>query len=292
MIRTHISAAVAILLSLASVPTSAQTSLRAVADRATIETAYVSSSAAEYASAVGATFTEDDLRALVKGVESILPPGWRVLEADMNRVPIGWTGPEAGLYVMVEDTQTRFFHPTGFHYFSFYRIWIMPPDWEGEMRRTPYVADSAPAFLLGLNDTHVALYHTAGGNIWEEGPREFCSILGLDAIRYSDLTRRVVDMAIEERLVGKTDRQPKSSTPGSEEPAFEMNPYRIVGLAGDGVGLYLEYVFPGEEDEGRPLDDMTEQLAGSVFERFPEVESLYLRRCTSDTFTDTIVNRD
>ncbi|MCK5595882.1 MAG: hypothetical protein KAJ04_00410, partial [Candidatus Eisenbacteria sp.] len=75
--------------------------------------------------------------------------------------------------------------------------------------------------------------------------------------------------------------------------SFEMNPYRIVGLAGDGPNLYLEYVFG---NEGGPNESqlavLTEQLAGSVFQRFPEVESLYLRRCTRDTFTDTIVNRD
>ena len=49
-------------------------------------------------------------------------------------------------------------------------------------------------------------------------------------------------------------------------------------------------------DESDPdeemLAELTQELAGSVFEHIPEVESLYLRRCTRDTFTDTIVNRD
>ena len=72
-----------------------------------------------------------------------------------------------------------------------------------------------------------------------------------------------------------------------------MNPYRIVALASDGPSLYLEYVFGNEVDpDESQFADLTEQLAGSVFQRFPEVESLYLRRCTRDTFTDTIVNRD
>ena len=69
------------------------------------------------------------------------------------------------------------------------------------MRHTPYVADSAPAFLLGLSDERVALYHTAGGNVWNDGPSQFCSVLGLDKICYTDLTRRVVDLEIEERLI-------------------------------------------------------------------------------------------
>jgi hypothetical protein len=72
-----------------------------------------------------------------------------------------------------------------------------------------------------------------------------------------------------------------------------MNPLRIVGLAGDGPGLYMEYVFGSEaSDDGTQLAALTEQLAGNIFQSFPEVESLYLRRCTADTFTDTIVNRD
>ena len=197
---------------------------------------------------------------------------------------------------MVEDTSTRFFHPSGFHYYSFYRVWVMPPGWEGEMRHTPYVADSAPAFLLGLNDDCVALYHTAGGNVWNDGPAAFCSALGLHTIRYTDLTRRVVDLEIEERLTDAatvTGDRPRKLSPHSKAPLFQVNPYRIVGLAGGGPNLYLEYVFGNEADPGESqLADLTEQLAGSVFQRFPEVESLYLRRCTRDTFTDTIVNRD
>jgi hypothetical protein len=231
------------------------------------------------------TFTRDGLDMLAAGVESVLPPTWRVVEADTGRVPVGWTGSADGLYVMVEDTRTRFFHPSGFHYYSFYRIWLMPPEWEGEMRQTPYVADSVPAFLLGLNDDYLALYHTAGGNIWDDGPAAFCSLLGLDDIRYTDLTRRVVDMAMEQRLVSDEDR--------GDSASFEMNPYKIVGLAAQGTGLYLEYVFSNDEDpDTAHLEDLTERLAGSVFEKFPEVESLYLRRCTTDTFTDTIVSRD
>jgi len=239
---------------------------------------------------------ELELQDLVREIEIVLPQSWVVIESGIGQVPIGWTGPETGLYVMVEDTGTRFFHPSGFHYYSFYRIWLMPFGWEGEMRHTPYVADSAPAFLLGLNDDRVALYHTAGGNVWNDGPSAFCSALGLDTIRYTDLTRRVVDLEIEERLthvVPVTVDRASEPAQHAKAPSFEMNPYRIVGLAGDGPGLYLEYVFGSEMSPGdSQLDNLTEQLAGSVFQRFPEVESLYLRRCTRDTFTDTIVNRD
>ncbi len=224
-----------------------------------------------------------ELYGLVQELEGILPATWRVIESDTGRIPIGWTGPENGLYAMIEDNSTRFFHPSGFHYYSFYRVWLLPSSWEGEMRHTPYVSDSAPAFLLGRNDRYVVLYHTAGGNVWEEGPSELCHILDLDSICYTDLTRRVVDLEIEEQLTEERD----------SEAAFEMNPYRIVGLAGEGPSIYMEYVFADEEDPNDAmLADLTDRLAGSVFDRFPEVESLYLRRCASDTFTDTIVNRD
>jgi hypothetical protein len=242
------------------------------------------------------TNSTSELEKLVASVESVLPESWHVIESGVGRLPIGWSGPEVGLYVMVEDTGTRFFHPSGFHYYSFYRVWLMPPGWEGEMRHTPYIADSAPAFLLGLSDDYVALYHTAGGNVWEDGPAMFCSALGLNTIKYTDLTRRVVDLEIEERLTEDAPASEKQMREAAEQPdalVFEMSSYRIVGLAGEGPSLYLEYVFENEVDsEGTELAALTKQLAGNVFDRFPEVESLYLRRCTRDTFTDTIVNRD
>jgi hypothetical protein len=196
-----------------------------------------------------------ELQRLVVEIENVLPSSWRVTESAAGELPIGWTGPATGLYVMIEDTSTRFFHPSGFHYYSFYRIWLMPPGWEGEMRHTPYVADSAPAFLLGLSNERVALYHTAGGNVWNDGPAAFCTTLGLDTIRYTDLARRVVDLEIEERL---TDTAAAIGDRGSElsqhsrAGSFEMNPYRIVGLAGDGSNMYLEYVFGNEEDKRLP----------------------------------------
>ncbi len=175
---------------------------------------------------------ELELQRLVVGIENVLPSSWRVTESGIGELPIGWSGPETGLYVMVEDTSTRFFHHSGFHYYSFYRIWLMPPGWEGEMRHTPYVADSAPAFLLGLSDDHVALYHTAGGNVWNDGPAAFCTTLGLDTIRYTDLARRVVDLEIEERL---TDTAAATSDVESEPSrhslagSFEMNDKDFIG---------------------------------------------------------------
>lgn len=225
--------------------------------------------------------TPKSLTELVGRVEKVLPETWRVIEAEAGAAPIGWAGSGSGLYVMVEDTRTRFFHPTGFHYYSFYRVWLMPPGWEGVMKQTPYVSDSVPAYLLGVNDDHVVFYHTAGGNIWPEGPETLCGALGLERICYPDLTRRIVDLEVEERLtasVGESD--------------LLLNPHRIVGLTADGPNLYLEYVFTTEDNGDELLAQLTDELAVSVFELIPEVDSLYLRRCTSDTYTDTILSRD
>ena len=107
--------------------------------------------------------------------------------------------------------------------------------------------------------------------------------LGLERICYTDLTRRIVDLEVEERL-----------TAADPEAAFALNPQRIVGLAADGPNLYLEYVFPSREgeDPSEVLATLTDKVAGSVFALIPEAESLYLRRCTSDTYTDTIVSRN
>jgi hypothetical protein len=225
-----------------------------------------------------------DLADLVRRVEQVLPPNWRVVEKDIASVPIGWTGRPSALYVMVEDTKTRFLHPNGFHYYSFYRIWVVPERWEGEMRQTPYVADSVPAFLLGANDRYVVFYHTAGGNVWEDGPATLCAALDLGGICHTELSRRIVDLEIERRLV--------PSGPDEESAGFRLVPQRIIGLAGDGPNLYMEYLFPEENAPGDTLAAVTREVAGSVFKLIPEVETLYLRRCTSQTFTDTIVSRD
>ena len=223
-----------------------------------------------------------ELSELASRVSGVLPDDWKIVESDAGAVPIGWSGEASGIMVMVEDTRTRFFHPNGFHYFSFYRVWLMPPAWEGVMRHTPYVSDSVPAYLLGASDDYLAFYHSAGGNVWPEGPETLCDALRLDRVCYTDLTRRVVDLEIEERL-----------TSDAFDEGFRLNPKRIVGLAADGPNLYMEYVFPDREgeDEWTLLASMTDEVAGSVFERIPEAESLYLRRCTIDTYTDTIVTR-
>jgi hypothetical protein len=225
------------------------------------------------------------LDALVARVADVLPQGWHVVESGTDGTPIGWSGDADGLYVMVEDTVTRFFHPNGFHYYSFYRIWLMPPGWEGVMRSTPYVSDSLPAYLLGANDDCLAFYHTAGGNVWPEGPESLCEALDLDRICYRELSRRVVDLDVERRLTG---------APPDSVPRLVLSPNRILGLAAAGPNLYLEYTFPTlEEPSDRLLlTAMTEEVADSVFALIPEAESIYLRRCTSDAYTDTILTRD
>jgi len=225
-----------------------------------------------------------DMRWLAASVGSVLPPSWRIVETDSARAPIGWEGEADGLYVEIEDTRTRFLHPNGFHYYSFYRVWLMPPSWEGEMDKRPYVSDSAPAFLLGASDGWIALYHTAGGNVWHDGLASLCAALGLDRLDYPATTERIVDLAIEERL----------GRGALDAGAFAPNSRRILGLTGDGPNLYLEYVVP-QPKENEPkveLSDLTAQIAATVFACLPEVESLYLRRCTADSFTDTIVQRD
>ncbi|MCD4689954.1 hypothetical protein K8S17_00670 [bacterium] len=227
------------------------------------------------------------LHDLVHQLEQTIPPTWRIVEADSTSMPIGWSGSGEGLYVMLEDTRTRFFHPNGFHYYSFYRVWLLPPDWEGEMRLTPYTSDSAPAHLLGVSDAYSVFYHTAGGNSWREGPKALCDALVLERICFTNLTRRVVDLEFEQRL--------KASVASVEDDGstLVLSPQRIIGLTGDGPNLYLAYIFAdGPEEEQTPLAAMTERLAEDVFVAFPEVESLYLRRCRTDTFTDTIVTRD
>jgi hypothetical protein len=242
------------------------------------------------ATAAGATApAATGLQSLIAQVEDIIPAMWRVVEVDTARVPIGWSGPADGIYVMVEDTSTRFYHPDGFHYYSFYRIWLMPPDWEGEMRITPYVSDSVPAYLLGMNDDYEAFYHTAGGNVWERGPRALCNALSLNRICLTGLSRRVVDLEFDQRL--RTRLKAFEEETGSSPL---LSPQRILGLAGDGPNLYMEYLFTGEvdmEEESR-LAALTQRLAGDVFLTFPEIESLYVRRCSNDAFTDTIVTRN
>ena len=242
------------------------------------------------ATAAGATApVTTGLQSLIAQVEEVIPATWRVVEVDTARVPIGWSGQGDGLYVMVEDTSTRFYHPDGFHYYSFYRIWLMPPDWEGEMRLTPYISDSLPAYLLGMNDDCAVFYHTAGGNPWERGPRALCNALDLNRICLTGLSRRVVDLEFDQQLRARLRifEEETGSSP-------TLSPQRIIGLAGDGPNLYMEYLFAEEVDmeEESGLASLTQRLAGDIFLTFPEIESLYVRRCSNDAFTDSIVIRN
>ncbi|MBC8450858.1 hypothetical protein H8D73_01450, partial [bacterium] len=60
--------------------------------------------------AAGATVPLDgDLQSLVAQIEDIIPATWHVIEADTAAAPIGWSGENGGIYVMAEDTSTRFY---------------------------------------------------------------------------------------------------------------------------------------------------------------------------------------
>lgn len=223
---------------------------------------------------------------LISRVETILPPTWHIVEADTFRSPTGWSGAPDGVYIRVEDTRTRFFHPMGFHYYSFYRLWFMPTSWEGEMKETPYTTDSPPAFLLGINDHCIAFYQTAGGNVWEAGALSFCSVFGLDDLRIMDQAPRIIDLEMEEKL--------STQLKAAERRDIKLNPQRIIGLTCDGPHLYLEYLL-GPSESGLASDGMaqvTRTLAGDAFASFPQIESIYLRRCADDVFTDTLVRRN
>ncbi|HMB68302.1 MAG TPA: hypothetical protein VKU85_03290 [bacterium] len=231
----------------------------------------------------------DAATAAIDRIRGALPPGWSDVEIRWDVVPLGWTGEPACVYVRLEGG-ARYPHPSGdFDYHAFYKLWLLPPGWEGRMT----VADLDPsvpsALYLGEAPEYRVLYRTLGRQSWDEGPRELADALGLDPLPLEPRPLHTIDISAMQVLYRRLDTRPG---------ALERWQPRIWGIAEQPDLIYLELLTWDERgsDEaedptwlGELAERETEYLSREVMAAFPAKRGLYLRRLTERSFSDVIV---
>jgi len=228
---------------------------------------------------------------IVSTVESVLPEGWSVVDFKSSVSPQGWNSPKTTLYVKVEDGGTRFCHPDGFFYFSYYKFWFCPEDWQGEMKDMPYSRSDYPAYLLGTDDSLKVLYQTAGANVWSEGPEEVARAIGVAPFRVTQNVLQETSIEIKHFLL---PRLPLELRQMRKQRQFDL-----VGVLEGPKLMYIEVALAMEDEIGAPQltvngsgQFLRESLARDVFMFYPEVADLYVRAYTDSLMADALISRE
>ncbi len=241
--------------------------------------------------AEGPTLPEEMQERVVAAVESVLPGRWTVTDVTPNEVPAGWDGPAECLYVRLEDLSLSFPHAThDFMYHPFYKLWILPPRWEGRMVVSDIQPNALSAVYLGENSDLRVLYRSLGRNTWPEGPETLAAALELHAFPLSHRPLHTLDVDAMQRLLRRLDN--------GSEASLDRWLNQLYGIAELPDLIYLE-LLTWEDRKGRATDDPyflgdlaekeTRYLAQQVLAAFPAKNALYLRRVTRDKFSDVLV---
>jgi hypothetical protein len=230
----------------------------------------------------------EEATAAIDRVRAALPPGWSDTEIRWDTVPLGWTGEPACLYLRLEDEGTRYPHSSGeFEYRPFYKLWLLPPGWEGRMAIAGMDPDVPAALYLGEARDYRVLYRTLGRQSWDEGAAELAAALRLDALPLGPRPLHTVDIDAMQVLFRRLDTRPG---------ALERWQSRIWGIAELPDLIYLELLTwdeRGDSEDPTWLGDLaereTEYLSREAMAAFPETRGLYLRRLTERSFGDVIV---
>lgn len=234
-----------------------------------------------------------DVRATTRAVDAIrrsLPEGWKATNIRWDTVPAGWQGDSTCVLVHVEDMSISFAHANDFRYHPFYKVWLLPPGWEGRMDVAAIEPNSPHAFYLGECKSYRVLLRTLGRNTWPDGPTELGQTLALTTYPLSHRPEHRLDVRAMQRLFQRLD----ASTSG------ELDRWRrqIYGIKELDDLIYLELLTweerpgPGAKDPTF-LGDLAEKetlfLSREALAAFPSKRGLYLRRVTRESFSDVIV---
>jgi len=242
---------------------------------------------------VAPSLVQLDRREVTRAIDAVrhaLPDDWEMTEISWDVVPAGWTGAATGVLFKVEDTSLLFQHPTGdFKYHPFYRIWILPPLWEGRMEVADLDAGAPQPIQLGENDSWRLLYRTLGRNTWQDGELEIAKAMGVEPYPLTHRPEHTLDVSAMQKLF-----QRLHYAAGDQSARWARQIYGITELPDS---IYLELLTwderrGGEEDPtslGRVAEIETTFLTREVLAAFPGKRSLYLRRVTNRSFSDVIV---
>ena len=233
-----------------------------------------------------------DVRAATLAIDQVrhaLPDGWEVDRIRWDSVPQGWQGKAECVLIDVRDVTTAFVNPEGdFRYHPFYKLWLLPPCWEGRMEVATIDPSTPQAFYLGECDDYRVLLRTLGRNTWPEGPEVLGSALGLDTYPLTHQPEHTLDIRAMQRLF-----QRLHNSAASQVDRWQS---QIYGIEERDDLLYLELLTwdqRGASPDPTFLGELAEKetlfLAREALAAFPSKRGLYLRRLTRESFSDVIV---
>jgi hypothetical protein len=234
-----------------------------------------------------------DKRAATRAVDTIrhsLPDGWSASDIRWGTVPRGWQGDSACVFVHLEDRTISFWHEDGFRFHPFYKVWLLPPGWEGRMEVAAIDPEAPHAFYLGESKSLRVLMRTLGRNTWPEAPEQLGRALELVTYPLSHRPEHRLDVPAMQKLFQRLD----ASTRGK----LDRWRRQIYGIEELDDLIYLELLTWEERPEDRAKDptflgDLAERetrfLSREALAAFPEKRGLYLRRVTRESFSDVIV---
>jgi len=235
-----------------------------------------------------------DVRRATRAIDTIrhaLPEGWDAAEIRWGTLPQGWHGAPECLLVEVQDKTISFRHPQAdFSYHPFYKLWLLPPGWEGRMEVAAIDPEARPALYLGESADFRVLVRTLGHNTWPDGPDVIGAALGLETFPLTPRPEHTLDVSAMQKLFQRLD----AATPDR----LDRWRRQIYGIRELDRVLYLELLTwedrPDERGEdptflGKLAEAETRFLSREALAAFPDKHGLYLRRLTRESFSDVIV---
>jgi hypothetical protein len=235
-----------------------------------------------------------DVRATTRVIDEIrhaLPGAWEATTIRWNTVPRGWRGDSTCVLMELEDMAVSFDHPDGFQYHPFYKIWLLPPGWEGRMEVSAMDIRAPHATYLGENAELRVLARTLGPTTWPEGPEEIGRALGLATYPLSPFPEHRLDVPAMQKLFQRLDATDRGG-------GLDRWRHQIYGIEELDNLIYVELLtwedLSAEHDQDPTfLGDLAERetafLSREALAAFPTKRGLYLRRVTRESFSDVIV---
>ena len=247
-------------------------------------------------------------------LQKILPESWEVSGIQHRQTPRRWTGSAEGILIRIENPSITAYHPNGFEYHPFFKIWLCPTLWRGSMEDVRFLEESDWSVLLGQNHKMKVFYLSQGVNDWRDGPALLREALDLTSLPITRSLRQRIEPEIMMKVFPKL-----AVTDNGHAGLLE----RVVGLEMEGPLAYVEYATAttangkshngdnggsppapgGEPDEQASPSRCTEpgvvwlmerenlSLANLILLAYPEVQTVYMRRVCDEFASDKIINR-
>jgi len=243
-------------------------------------------------------------------LQKILPDSWEVSGIQLKQTPRRWAGPADGILIRLENPSITAYHPNGFEYHPFFKIWLCPTLWRGSMEDVRFLEESDWPVLLGQNHKMKVFYLSLGVNDWRDGPALLRQALNLTSLPITRSLRQKIEPEVMMKVF------PKLAVTGSGQAGLRE---RVVGLEMEGPLAYVEYATAttanggatGSADQSANggatgqaslsrcaepgvvwlMERENLSLANMIMLAYPDVQTVYLRRVCDEFASDRIINR-